>query len=625
MIKFLVSYFICLIVVLNAIAVPTDSSASIISSKNSYEFIYNQKAGRVEVKEILNTLYTSNTYAVKLPVAEVYNNDVTIDNVEANVDNHSVHDFKPIYSYYSTDDVFFSDEKICYFPLMLPKRGSTANVTFSETIDDPRYFTTVYFSNEWAIKHGEVSVKIPRWMNVELKEMNFKDYAIDKTTTYDNKSDADIITYTIQNLPAMQREDNSPGPTYIYPHLLVLCKSATVGGRNLKYFGTLADQYGWYHILAGEINTNKEIIKAKATELTAGLNSEMDKVKAIFYYVMDNVRYIAFEDGMAGFKPEKADEVLRKKYGDCKGMANLTKELLTSLGFDARLCWLGTDHIAYDYQTPSLAVDNHMICGLIYKGKTIYLDATEKYLGINEYAERIQNRQVLMEDGERYILTRVPNAGPSQNYDFETSQLSINGSGLAGNVTHLWKGEDKERVLSGLNNIKKEKADEAMVRFLSNGNNDHHINNLKLTKTDDVDKDLTASYSFDDKKAISVFGKSYYIELDPQKEFNNLNLKIPGRKHDYWFDYKMNICKEIELLLPANYKATSLPVALNIVDSDYEFHIQYTLLSGKLIYKKSLRIKNTHLPTSKFAKWNNDIEQLSKAYDQNITLEPITQ
>jgi hypothetical protein len=625
MIKFLVSYFICLIIVLNAIAAPADSSASITSSKNSYEFIYNKKTGRVEVKEILNTLYTSNAYAVKLPVVELYNNDVTIDNVEANIDSHSVHDFKPIYSYFSRDDIFFSDEKMCYFPLMLPKKGSTANVIFSETIDDPRYFTTVYFSNEWAIKQKEVSVKIPRWMNVEIKEMNFRGNAITKTSTYDNESNADIITYTIQNLPAMQREDNSPGPTYIYPHLMVLCKSAMPGDHNFKYFSTLADQYGWYHMLAGEINTNKEIISAKAKELTTGLNSEMDKVKAIFYYVMDNVRYIAFEDGMAGFKPEKADEVLRKKYGDCKGMANLTKELLTSLGFDARLCWLGTDHIAYDYQTPSLAVDNHMICGLIYKGKTIYLDATEKYLGINEYAERIQGRQVLMEDGERYILTGVPYAEPSQNYDFETSLLSIDGSSLAGNVTHLWKGEDKERVLSGLNNIKKERADEAMVRFLSNGNNDHHIKNLKLTKTDDADKDFTASYSFDDKRAISVFGKSYYIELDPQKEFNNLNLKITERKHDYWFDYKMNICKEIELLLPTKYKATSLPATLNIVDPDYEFHIQYTLLSGKLIYKKSLRIKNAHLPTSKFAKWNNDIEQLSKAYDQNITLEPITQ
>ena len=46
------------------------------------------------------------------------------------------------------------------------------------------------------------------------------------------------------------------------------------------------------------------------------------------------VRYIAYEDGIAGFKPDKAQEVLRKKYGDCEGMGNLMTEMLKSIGLD---------------------------------------------------------------------------------------------------------------------------------------------------------------------------------------------------------------------------------------------------------------------------------------------------
>ncbi|MEI9945444.1 MAG: transglutaminase-like domain-containing protein [Chitinophagaceae bacterium] len=94
--------------------------------------------------------------------------------------------------------------------------------------------------------------------------------------------------------------------------------------------------------------------------------------KRFFNWVQHNIRYIAFEDGIAGFKPAKANDVLNKKYGDCKGMANLTRGLLQALGFDARLCWIGTNYIAYDYSTPSMAVDNHMICALIYNGKKIF-------------------------------------------------------------------------------------------------------------------------------------------------------------------------------------------------------------------------------------------------------------
>jgi hypothetical protein len=134
------------------------------------------------------------------------------------------------------------------------------------------------------------------------------------------------------------------------------------------------------------------------------------------------------------FCPIKAEEVLRKKYGDCKGMANLTKELLKAEGFDARLCWLGTSHIAYDYSTPSLAVDNHMICALMFKGKTYFLDATENYLGLDDYAERIQGREVLIEDNDKYILTHVPAEAYTQNLDSEKRVLTLSGTDLTGTV-----------------------------------------------------------------------------------------------------------------------------------------------------------------------------------------------
>ncbi|MGZ3776511.1 MAG: transglutaminase-like domain-containing protein [Mucilaginibacter sp.] len=625
MTKFLFSCAAALLCANIACGQAADSSAMVSSSKYTYEFVYNSKLKRVEVKQVLNDNYLCVASAAKLPIVEDYNDDITIDEVTCKLNNRSLRDLKPEYSYYSVGDVFYSDSRICYFPLYLATKGSTANVTFNETLIDPRYFTSAYFSEQKKVAQKEITFKIPRWMKVEMKEYNFNGFDIKKTETYDKSDDADLITYTAHNLPAMTKEDNSPGPTYLYPHIMVLCKSAAIKDQNFTYFATLDDQYRWYRELVKGINQDNTVIAAKAKEITTGLTNDMDKIKAIFYYVQDNIRYIAFENGIAGFKPEKADEVLRKKYGDCKGMANLTKSLLASLGYDARLCWLGTNHIAYDYQTPSIAVDNHMICALNYKGKMIFLDATETYLGLNDYAERIQGRQVLVENGDKYILTRIPVAPATQNFDHETSKLAISGNTLTGSVSHLWKGEDKEDVLSGLNSIKKEKTDEAMVKYLSNDNNDYQINNLKLSKMDNPDKDLTSSYDLNFRNAVSSFSKDYYIDLDPRKEFMNAIIKIGERKHDFWFDYKTNLSKEAELAIPANYKVANLPALLNITNPDYEFHIQYQALPGKLLYKKSIMIKNTRLPTSKFAQWNKDIEQLAKAYNDNVTLKPISQ
>lgn len=602
-----------------------DTAAVITSATDNYKFVYNSSGHSVSVKQKQVVTYLANNFETSVPIAELYNNQVNVDNVECKVDGHTPHDFKPQTSYFGGEDIFFSDEHICYFPLIIPKKGSSAVVTFNKTVNDPRYFTTIDFSEPYTIKEKTVTLSIPRWMKVELKEYNFEGSDIHKATQYNSSDDADEITYTIRNLPATAKESNSPGPTYLYPHLLVMCKSAQPKGEQFTYFNTLNDQYNWYHTLVTTTTVNQAPVEAKAKELTGGLSNDMAKIKAIFYYVQDNIRYIAFEDGMAGFRPESADEVLRKKYGDCKGMANLTKSLLKAAGFDAHLCWLGTNHIAYDYQTPCLAVDNHMICALNYQGKTYFLDATETYLGFNEYAERIQGRQVLIDNGDKYQLSHIPMAQSNQNADVETGKFTISADSFSGTVNHTWKGEDKEGFLTSLNSFKKEKAETAVLNFLAGGNTAYVISNLKLTNLNNPDQDVAASYSVNFKDGLSAFGKDYYIDLDRNKELRDAAIKIAERRHDYWFDHKVNLSVEHELALPTGYKTDQLPSALNIVNPDYEFHIQYTAAPGKLLYKKKLIIKNTHLPKTRFSQWNTDIEQLTKAYNESVILKPVTE
>jgi len=602
-----------------------DSAVTISTASEAYEFVYNSKSNSVQVKEKLSTTYTANVYQANIQVAEMFNNQVSINDVDCRIDGRTPRDFKPLYTYYGSDDIFYSDEQVCYFPINIPKIGGAGVVKFEETVADPRYFTSIMFPESYAVKHKEVSIKIPRWMKVELKEYNFEAFNIKKSVQYITGDDADVYTYTIDNLPATVKESNSPGPTYIYPHLLVLCKSAATGGHNFTYFNTVDDLYSWCHGLAKNAVTNQDVINAKAKELTAGLSGDIDKIKAIFYYVQDNTRYIAFEDGIAGFKPEAADEVLRKKYGDCKGMANLTRALLAAAGYDARFCWLGTDYIAYDYQTPSLAIGNHMICALNFQGKTYFLDATESYIGFNEYAERIQGRQVLVDNGDKYMLTHVPVANIDQNRDIETGKFSINGENFTGDVGHVWKGEDKEDVLSGLNSIKKEKTETAMITFLSVGNPAYVISGLKISGTETPDKDVSVNYGVIYKDGLSAFGKDYYVDLDRKKDLQDGAIKIGERKHDFWFGHKINLTLDNELTLPAGYKISYLPAPLDVVNPAYEFHVQYTDGHGKLLYKKNILIKNTHLASANFAQWNKDIEQLTKAYNETVVLKPVSE
>ncbi|MBV7528989.1 transglutaminase family protein [Chitinophaga sp. sic0106] len=600
----------------------TNSEKNVViqSQEERYEFVVSNNAENpVNVKQSLKVAYACEQYRTTIPFAEFYDDKSKIEEVRVYVDNDRRKDVKPVFANYSIDDIFYSDAKICGLQLDLIKKGVETRVELEKTFFDPRYLTSIYFSEYYPVTSKVITIVVPRWMQIEMKEMNFSGHHISLNKTYDNKKDADVYTYTATNLPANEKDAQAPGPSYVYPHLLMLAKSATTPGGAQRYFNKTEDLYAWYHSLVQQIGDDEGIIKQKALDITKGISSDTAKIIAIYQWVQDNVRYIAFEDGIAGFKPEAAQSVLQHKYGDCKGMANLTRGLLKALGFDARLCWIGTDHIAYDYSTPSMAVDNHMICAVNYKGKRYFIDATETYIGFNQYAQRIQNRQVLIENDKSFILDRIPDCKYTQNTEVEKRTLRVDGNALVGTVQHLWDGESKEYILSQVNGTRKEKIDNALLRFLNDDNNKYGITNIKSSDVNNWNQQLSINYDLRYQDAVAGFGDDMFIEMDFRKELNDFTIDTTKRKSDYLFSFKHHVRHETDLDIPAGYKA-ELPANLSIDRDGYAFHLTYTQTGSKVIYQKEIIIRNHWLAKSAFKQWNEDVQLLNKAYLEQVTL-----
>lgn len=595
-----------------------DENVVIKSKKELYEFATGSAENPVVIQQQFNTVYRCDGFRTTVPYVEFYDDKSTIGEVSVSIDGKKAKHIKPTFDYYSIENIFYSDARVCYLKFPLEKKGSESEVSLSKTVLDPRYFTTIYLTETFKTENKQVTVTVPSWMKVELKEMNFAGYNIQKQVQKNNGND--VYTYTIVNQEAKKAEPRSPGPSYIYPHLLVLCKYATIPSGKITYFNTVNDQYAWYRQLVLQVANDKAIIKQKAQEIIKGAIDDLEKTKLIFNYVQDNIRYIAFEDGIAGFKPENAQSVLQKKYGDCKGMANLTKELLVSVGLDARLCWIGTNHIAYDYSTPSMSVDNHMICALNYKGKFYFLDATETYIGFDQYAERIQGRQVLIENGDQFVLERIPLRASVQNTDYEKRSLTVDGASLLGNVTHKWQGESKEWLLTQIHGMRKDKLSDALEYYLSENNQKYSITGLKTSDLQERNNDLDISYNVSHRESVASFGDELYIEMDFRKDMDNAEIKIDERKQDWRFPYKQHLVYETELTIPKGYKISQLPSGISIDDAGYAFKVAYTLNGEKLLYRKEILIKNTALPKKQFGKWNESIQQLKKCYNEQVTL-----
>ena len=155
----------------------------------------------------------------------------------------------------------------------------------------------------------------------------------------------------------MKDEKQMPATGKVYPHILITGS-----------FKDYHDMYCWSNKLA-QVDCNVPEINILLAKITAGCHTDMGKIRNTYAWVQQNIRYIAFEAGILGHRPDTPAEVLRRRYGGCKGMSLLLRTLLKAQGFDARLTDIGTIDIPYRMsEIATLASANHMICSLIYQG-----------------------------------------------------------------------------------------------------------------------------------------------------------------------------------------------------------------------------------------------------------------
>lgn len=588
-----------------------DKSVEITFSRNS-------KTNKVEVREEITTTFFSIASRADIGYSTGYDNESSVEKLELRDKRNKKMDWYVKDEAYSTESIFHNDYRIKYAPLSFPLQGYERTVTEIKEYKDVKYFTTDYFVEPYRVMKGKMTITIPEWLELELKEYHFGTNDIKRLSK--KVGSDEVVTYKITNLEPMKREYRMPGNSYIYPHVLYLTKSfKNSNGADVTLFKETQDLYNWYSSLVKGVDIETKDIAVKVKELIAGLSTDDEKVKAIYYWVQDNIKYIAFEDGIAGFQPDSPQNVFNKKYGDCKGMAILLKTMLVEAGYDARLVWIGTDHISYDYSTPSLSVDNHMITAIMVNDKPIFIDGTEKFNSYGTFATRIQGKQALIENGDTFILERVPQAQPDFNSEVYQATFKIEGNDLVGKMNKELTGEQASSFLYGFTGMEQDKREETMLKVLTDGNDNAVVENVSTFDPTDRDAALKLNYDLKVSNAVSRFDNSLYLELDPVRYLANWTME-EDRKNSYKMSNTRVEKKNITLELPAGYSIETLPEAISIDNKFLKVDASYTLNGNKIDYNSQIKIKSRLIDKSEFATWNAAIEKIKNFYDEQIVL-----
>ena len=527
--------------------------------------------------------------------------------------------YKPTRVSLTDDDTYLDDSYGDLYGFQAGETGQRCQFDYRCDYSDAKYLCRLFFHEQYPVKQSSVSFTVPSWLQLEIQEENFDGYKIKK----DIKKEKNQVTYTYTatDLPGIKPEASSLAEPYFLPHLVVTVRSYTVNQKQYNGFKTLADLYKWDDYLYRKCQNNTATLKPLVDKLLAGKTTDEDKVKALYYWVQDNIRYVAFEDGYAGFVPMTAQDVYKDKYGDCKGMANLLTEMLKLGGFDAHFSWIGTRDIPYDYnQVQSMCVANHAICVLYLKGQTYFLDGTEKYapMGVNAY--RIQGKSVLVEHGDEYKLETVPAAKVEDNLMLTKANLQMKGDTLNGHVTLTFNGEAKNFFHYIYHNIPSDKRKEFINDLIELGNPNTQAANVQTSDFKDRDIPIVIQGDIEVDNQVTVVDSTCYMGIDFFP--GSITRFIPAEDRQTPIDINSVFLSrdEVSLQMPRGAKPRFLPKPFDASFKQDSVHADYSVKGQTILLTKSMLINTPVINTGDFVNWKQFLNSVKTFNRNNISV-----
>ena len=108
--------------------------------------------------------------------------------------------------------------------------------------------------------------------------------------------------------------------------------------------------------------------------------SEEDKILSALRFAQDEIRYLGIFEGVHSHRPHNLEEIMTRRFGDCKDKSTLLCALLTRLGFNASPALVNTSQgAAISDWLPSLNAFDHLVVSVEFEGNRYWMDPTGSF------------------------------------------------------------------------------------------------------------------------------------------------------------------------------------------------------------------------------------------------------
>ena len=517
--------------------------------------------------------------------------------------------------------VFHDDvKKMSFFYKGLEKGGKTS-LNYVKEYFEPHFFGTFYFTSYLPVESVKYTIQTPADMEIGFKMFGNEQDKV-KYTVVENGG-VKTHTWEAVELEDFDSESQSMDISYSATHIQVYIKSYMYKKEQKNVLRGVDDLYSYYRGFVNDVNEegNEELI-ALADSLTRDIKDNDDKVRTIYYWVQENIKYVAFEAGLGGFIPRKASLVCDRKYGDCKDMSSVLYTMIKSIGLPVYYTWIGTRSIPYDYnEVPTPAVDNHMICTYFNGTDYVFIDGTGTGMKYGMPTAFIQGKEALVGISEtEYKLIRVPVVSMDENTTIDTVYAHIKDGVVFGEGEVSYTGYSSIYLSDYLNNMSAKDLKDFYAGAFKKGNNKCKTEVTEQNGSEDRDAKLAIEYNFEIEDYVRVNGDELYINPFLKKYLSSSKIKLETNKRDKENTYKEKNRNVVYLKVPDGYALEYLPESVSFTHDYFGFDIAFSYDEEKKQVEISTLFIYDYLvhKSEDFPAWNEMIKKLNQAYVELI-------
>jgi len=520
-----------------------------------------------------------------------------------------------------SSSIFHDDINEKVFDYQQLEIGAKRYLKYTTTYQDPKMLNGYFFGYNVATDHILFQVECDNAIDLGYKEFNTNGYHVQ--LKIDKQKSKTIYTWTCDTMAKIDLYDNSPSFRSSIPHIEVFIKKYTIDGKEYKMLENVNDLHSYYAGFLKDLNKETSpALKNITDSLIKGKTTEIDRVKAIYYWVKSTIKYVAFEDGYGGYIPRQASDVCDKKYGDCKDMASITHAMLQYAGIkNSYITWIGTRDIPYAYDDlPTGAVDNHMIVTYKTADSTYFLDATSEHTPFGYPTEFIQGKEAMLHiDASHFEIIRVPEMPANKNVYADSIFIEVRNDTLLGKGYATLTGYMRNYYLDIMYDLEGEQKMKSVKSYLQKGNNKFYLQNFQEINKTDRDQPLQINFSFLLNSYVINSNNDQFLNLFLEKTM--LSNKIDAdRKADIEYDYKNIYTYTVAFKVPAGYSAKYIPQPSLLDNKLYRFSSAFEQSGDMIILRYSCEIKTLLLQQKDFSMYNDFVAFLKKQYAENISI-----